>query len=60
MKAKANKPRKCFFPQGWLSNFLSNVLGVIVGIALTFGISYLIQHHQEKADRLLHLINSPD
>jgi hypothetical protein len=34
----------------WISSFLSNVLGVIVGIALTFGISYLIQRHNEKKD----------
>jgi hypothetical protein len=34
----------------WISSFLSNVLGVIVGIALTFGISYLIQRHNEKED----------
>ncbi|MDR3339909.1 MAG: hypothetical protein LBT25_07470 [Candidatus Symbiothrix sp.] len=34
----------------WISSFLSNLLGVIVGIALTFGISYLIQRHNEKKD----------
>jgi hypothetical protein len=31
-----------------VANFLSNVLGVVVGIALTFGISYLIQKSNEK------------
>jgi hypothetical protein len=34
----------------WISTFLSNVIGVIVGIALTFGISYLMQHRNEKED----------
>jgi len=34
----------------WISSFLSNVTGVMVGIALTFGISYLIQRHNEKED----------
>jgi hypothetical protein len=34
----------------WTTGFLSNVLGVIVGIALTFGVSHLIQRHKEKKE----------
>jgi hypothetical protein len=36
--------------KSWISSFLSNVLGVIVGIVITFGVSYLIQRHNEKQD----------
>jgi hypothetical protein len=44
--------------KSWISNFLSNVLGVIVGIAITFGVSYLVQRHNEKQDtkRMMMLI----
>lgn len=34
--------------KGWMANFSANVVGVIIGIALTFGISYLVQRHHEK------------
>jgi hypothetical protein len=46
MKTQAKAP----FLGKWTTNFLSNVLGVIVGIALTFGVSYLIQKHKEKKE----------
>jgi hypothetical protein len=54
MKTKAGKTRAAFFTRQWMSGFLSNVLGVIVGIALTFGISYLIQRHNEK--KTIHIL----
>jgi len=37
-----------WFPKGWVSTFAVNVLGVIVGIALTFGISEIIQKRNER------------
>jgi len=47
-KTPRSLPRTPFFTQSTVVNFVSNVLGVIVGIVLTFGVSYLIQRHNEK------------
>jgi len=33
---------------GWISAFSANILGVIIGIALTFGISALVQHCSDE------------
>lgn len=36
--------------KSWMSNFSANILGVIVGIALTFGISSYVQHHNDQKE----------
>ncbi len=42
------RPCKPRFSKRWLSGFTSNILGVVIGIALTFGISSLVQQRQER------------
>jgi hypothetical protein len=37
------------FSKPWFSGFFSNLLSVIIGITITFGISFLIEQHKEKA-----------
>jgi hypothetical protein len=34
--------------KGWISAFSANILGVIIGIALTFGISALVQQYSDR------------
>ncbi len=34
--------------RAWMANFSANVVGVVIGIALTFGVSHLVQRHHEK------------
>lgn len=40
--------KKINFTKEWLTSFTANILGVIIGIVLTFGITFYVQHRQEK------------
>ncbi|MDR1758284.1 MAG: hypothetical protein LBR51_04925, partial [Bacteroidales bacterium] len=44
--------------KGWISAFSANILGVIIGIALTFGVSELVQQcsDQKQVKEMLVLV----
>lgn len=42
------RKKKVWFTREWFSGFSANILGVVIGIALTFGITFLVQHRQER------------
>lgn len=48
------------FTQEWFRSFSSNVVGVIIGIALTFGITFWVQHRQERkqAEHILSMVST--
>jgi len=54
------KQKKTTRINSWAANFLSNVLGVIVGIALTFGITALVQRcsDQKQITEMLLLVEN--
>jgi hypothetical protein len=45
---KNKNPVRMRISKGWISAFTANILGVIIGIALTFGVSELVQQCSDR------------